>query len=260
MRQQLVKADARAAAIASRQHGVITAEQLAWVGLSPSAISRRVAAGRLFRVYRGVYAVGHPGLSAKGRYKAATLACGEGCALSHRSAGALWEMIAPADGPVHVTVPVAGGRAIREGIRIHRSPSLVARFVTVRDNIPVTRPRRTLEDLRSELDEGELRNALRRGEFLRLPLDGFSLTGNATESELERIFLALCRRFRIQTPETQVRIDRYRVDFLWRAEKLIVETDGYRYHRGSVAFEDDRAETTAWPSSATRCAGSRIDR
>jgi very-short-patch-repair endonuclease len=36
------------------------------------------------------------------------------------------------------------------------------------------------------------------------------------------------------------RIGRLEVDFLWLDEKVIVETDGYRYHRGRAAFEDDR--------------------
>ncbi len=29
------------------------------------------------------------------------------------------------------------------------------------------------------------------------------------------------------------------VDFLWPKQRVVVETDGYRYHRGSQAFEDD---------------------
>jgi very-short-patch-repair endonuclease len=37
-----------------------------------------------------------------------------------------------------------------------------------------------------------------------------------------------------------VRVGPLLVDFLWRDRRLIVETDGYRYHRGPVAFEDDR--------------------
>jgi len=37
-----------------------------------------------------------------------------------------------------------------------------------------------------------------------------------------------------------VRIDSFLVDFLWRDRRLVVETDGYRYHRGRAAFEDDR--------------------
>jgi predicted transcriptional regulator of viral defense system len=74
--------------IAARQHGVVTQAQLLASGLSPSGISRRVAAGRLTRIHRGVYAVGHPGLSQHGRWVAAVLACGEGAVLSHRSAAA----------------------------------------------------------------------------------------------------------------------------------------------------------------------------
>jgi very-short-patch-repair endonuclease len=35
------------------------------------------------------------------------------------------------------------------------------------------------------------------------------------------------------------RIGEYVVDFLWRASGLIVETDGYRYHRGRHTFEHD---------------------
>ena len=38
-----------------------------------------------------------------------------------------------------------------------------------------------------------------------------------------------------------MRVAGFEVDFLWRRQKLIVETDGYRYHRGSVAFERDHA-------------------
>jgi very-short-patch-repair endonuclease len=31
------------------------------------------------------------------------------------------------------------------------------------------------------------------------------------------------------------------VDFVWRRQRVIVETDSWRYHRGRVAFENDRA-------------------
>jgi hypothetical protein len=113
--------------------------------------------------------------------------------------------------------------------------------LTRRDNIPVTRPRRTLEDLRTELDQADLRDALRRAEVLGLPLDGFTLVDDPADSELERLFLALCRRFRIPKPETQGADRPVPSRLLWRSARLVVETDGYRYHRGSVAFEQDRA-------------------
>ncbi|HEY2335514.1 MAG TPA: DUF559 domain-containing protein [Solirubrobacterales bacterium] len=62
-----------------------------------------------------------------------------------------------------------------------------------------------------------------------------------TRSDLEHDFLRLCRRHRLPAPEVNVRIGAHLVDFLWRDRRLIVETDGYRYHRGRQAFEDDRA-------------------
>jgi very-short-patch-repair endonuclease len=69
---------------------------------------------------------------------------------------------------------------------------------------------------------------------------GLDEASEPTRSELEHLFLRLCERHGIPKPEVNVRIGPDEVDFLWRAERLIVETDGYRYHRGSQAFEDDR--------------------
>lgn len=64
--------------------------------------------------------------------------------------------------------------------------------------------------------------------------------GDRTRSELERLFLRLCRLHRVPVPEVNVRVGPFLVDFLWRDRRLVVETDGYRYHRGWHAFEDDR--------------------
>jgi very-short-patch-repair endonuclease len=80
---------------------------------------------------------------------------------------------------------------------------------------------------------------VRQAEVLELTLD--SAVGDQTRSELEHLFLRLCRRHRLPMPEVNVRVGGRIVDFLWRDRRLIVETDGYRYHRGRVAFEDDRA-------------------
>jgi len=62
-----------------------------------------------------------------------------------------------------------------------------------------------------------------------------------SRSDLERDFLRLCRRSRLPLPEVNVRIGSYLVDFLWRERRLVVETDGYLYHRGKAAFQDDRS-------------------
>ena len=64
---------------------------------------------------------------------------------------------------------------------------------------------------------------------------------DATRSELESLFLKLCRQHRLPAPEVNVRIAGILIDFVWRKRQLVVETDGYRYHRGRISFEDDRA-------------------
>ena len=74
--------------------------------------------------------------------------------------------------------------------------------------------------------------------MLGLPT-GLDRPSEPTRSELEHLFLRLCRRHRLPAPEVNVRIGSREVDFLWREQRLIVETDGYRYHRGATAFEDD---------------------
>ena len=230
--------DGAVARIASRQHGVITFEQLLRAGLSQSGIDRRVHAGRLHRLHRGVYAVGHVGLSPNGRWLAAVLACGEGAVLSYTSAAGLWRMREGGLDPIHVTVPGGGSRARRDGLRIHRS-SFLAGEGTIQANIPVTRPARTLTDIRRMLTPAEYREALRRAEFRKLPIGEHHPDG--TRSELERRLLAVCRRHRIPMPQVNAAVSRFTCDFVWPDQRLIVEVDGWDAHSGSVAFEEDRA-------------------
>ena len=78
---------------------------------------------------------------------AAVLAGGPGTALSHLSAAYLWRMLDPKPGPIHITVPTPGGRAGAPGLVIHRA-TLLPSQTTHRARIPVTRPARTLSDLR----------------------------------------------------------------------------------------------------------------
>jgi predicted transcriptional regulator of viral defense system len=95
------------ARLAARQHGVISVGQLIAAGLTYEAIRRRVRAGRLHRVFRGVYAVGHRSLTFQGWWMAAVLACGEGAVLSHLSAAMHWGLLKARRGPIDVTVPTA---------------------------------------------------------------------------------------------------------------------------------------------------------
>ena len=207
--------------------------------MSRAGVTRRVESGRLHRVHRGVYAVGHAGISQHRRWMAATLACGEGAAISHRSAAELWGLLKPSPGPVDVSVPGDGGRARRLGIHLHRRASLPPRWITWRLGIPVTTPAQTIADLRAAVPGWELRKAIRQADVLGLPL-GEDVRRDRTRSDLERDFLRICKRQRLPYPEINVRVGPYLVDFLWRERRLAVETDGYGYHRGRQAFRDDR--------------------
>jgi very-short-patch-repair endonuclease len=174
------------------------------------------------------------------RWMAAVLACGGRAALSHRSAAAYWAILPTVTGRVEVSVPTRGGRATRVGIRLHRSRSLTSEVVVRPKGIPVTTPARTIVDLRQVTSMWQWRRAVRQAEIrgLKLKLD---METDRTRSDLERDFLQLCHRHDIPAPEVNVKVGRWTVDFLWRRERVAVETDYYDYHRGRVAFQDDRA-------------------
>ncbi len=231
--------DRSVADTARRQYGAISIQQLHEAGLSDDAVLGRRRTGRLHQLHRGVYAVGHVAPSNERRWIAAVLALGEAALLSHRSAAALWGLLSPDDGPVHVSLAGRGGRAQRQGIRVHRPVSLEAHEITRRHGIPVTSPARTLADLRRSISKRESRRAIRQAEFLGLAIDP-ALEPDRTRSELERRFLRLCRRHRLPMPAANLRVGPFTVDFCWVDQRLIVETDGYTSHRGRAAFEDDR--------------------
>jgi very-short-patch-repair endonuclease len=168
---------------------------------------------------------------------AAVLACGEGAVLSHRSAAQLFTLLPAAVETVHVTVPFER-RPRHGGIAVHRSRTLTPDAATARDGIPATKPWRTIQDLRRTEAPGVVRDAIRQADFHGFPLRNIST--DRTRSELERMFLALCRRFGLPTPEVNVRVGRHLIDFLFRQQQLAVEVDGWKGHRGRQAFEDDR--------------------
>jgi very-short-patch-repair endonuclease len=258
---KVVTPDRAIAEIAARQRGVVSLAQIRRLGLTDDAVRARTLAGRLHRVHRGVYAVGHSGLPWEGWCVAAVLAVGGGpvaderevlarwgAAISHRSAAIVWGLLSPQEDLWDVVIRRDGGRRGRAGIRVHSSRTLRVTDVTLRHGIPVTTPARTIADLRrasaagrpGALSPRDLRRTIRQAEVAGLPL-GEAHGSDRTRSDLERDFLELCRRHRLPPPEVNVRVGRHLVDFLWPAPRLIVETDSYLYHRGQIAFQDDRA-------------------
>lgn len=240
MRGKVAQPDEVIARLASTQHGVVTRRQILGTGIDRGGIDRRVRAGRLYVLHRGVYAVGHWADSWQRRWIAAVLACDDGAMLSHRSAAALWGLLRPHEGAVEVSTAARSGRARRDGIRLHRLVSLAGETATRRHNIPVTTVARTIADLRGVVPPPLWRRAVRQAELGGFAL-GEEVETDRTRSDLERAFLRIIRRAGLPAPEVNVRVGRWTVDFLWRVERLAVETDGYRYHRGRIAFEDDHA-------------------
>jgi hypothetical protein len=268
MRRELAN-DRTIARLAEAQHGVVGRRQLLSLGFSVAAVDHRVRAARLRRVHQGVYAAGHRVLTVEGRWMAAVLAAGELAVLSHHSAAAAWDLRRVGAGATHVTVPGWAGRARRSGLRVHRSITLEPHETTRHRGIPITNPVRTLVDLAATLKGRPLEQALDRGEHLRLVdfadltktleahptrsgspslqamLSRYTAGSTFTRSDLEERFLALCDRHDLPRPGTNIRIKGVEVDFVWRDARLIVEVDGYTYHRSPSSFEDDRARDVA---------------
>jgi very-short-patch-repair endonuclease len=259
---QAGEVDRLIARLAASQHGVVSRAQLVAAGVRRAAIHHRLAGGRLHPLHRGVYLVGHPVPPPLAREIAALLACGAAAVLSHLSAAYLWKLLPQCPAAVHVTLASGRGRS-RPGLTIHSTSSLAQDERRTLRGLPLTAPARTLIDLAEMLPAHELEAAVaeaqRRGlvreaelrrqvarhprrhgvPSLRALLDRGD--GPAfTRSEAERRLLTLVRAGGLPAPETNVRIGRYEVDFVWRDSALIVEVDGYRFHSGRDAFERDR--------------------
>ena len=247
----------RVLALAGGQHGVITLAQLITCGLSDSGVRTWVRAGRLHRIHRGVYAVGRRDLSFRGRFMAAVLACGEGAVLSHVAAAALHGFRQWGGRRIDVTVPHASPISL-PGIRVHRHPGLAATDVTEVDRIPVTSVARALLGLATFQREPQLERACDQAATMRLidmrevedllrrsrgqrgvrrfrnVLARGDLGENVPASGLEVRYRDLCAAAGLPKPE----INRYlllgdeyhKVDFLWRKERVVIETDSERYH------------------------------
>jgi very-short-patch-repair endonuclease len=249
--------------VARRQHGVVSRAQLIALGFRPDAIKHRLRRGRLHPVHRGVYAVGRPELTQHGRWMAAVLSCGSGALLSHSSAAALWGIAKQRGSAIHVTVPVHSRRRSSPGVTVHRRTELRA---TAREGIPTTTPIDTLVDLATRTTRDQLEAAVNEAdkhdlvdpEALRAAVDQLRRAGakrlrdvldrrtfTLTASELERRFLPIARRAGLPLPETGATVNGFDVDFLWPDLRLVVETDGLRYHRTPAQQARDRLRDQA---------------
>jgi hypothetical protein len=254
------------AELASRQHGIVARSQVVGLGVAGNTVDRWLRSGRLHRVHRGVYAVGHTAITMRGRWMAAVLASGEGAVLSHRSATALFGIWGSGTGEIHVTVP-RKSRSQRS-IRRHFS-NLPDDEREVVEGIPVTSAARAVLDLAGDKGEAAAEAALREMEYLGIygdvslpallaryprhkgaPICCEALDrvrddpGGRLRSPLEELFLPFLDAYRIPRPRLNAWLaigdDSYQVDCLWPDAGLIAELDGFQSHGTNRAFRKDR--------------------
>lgn len=267
----LHSASARAWARTREQHGVITRGQLLAAGFTAEAIRHRLRAGRIHRLWRGVYVVGRPDLTRKGWWMAAVLACGEGALLSHGNAAAHYGILDEPAGPIHVSVPLSARRR-RAGIAVHPR-SLMDSDRAKREGIPLTSVVTTITDLAAFTRRGPLEGLINQADILglttppdlRAALDEMPpragkkglretldlRTFRFTRSQLERRFIPLALSAGLSRPETCVEVNGFEVDFYWRDLDLVVEADSLTYHRTPQQQATDRLRDQAHAGTET---------
>lgn len=237
----------------------MTVPQLLEAGLNQRTITRWVKSGKLIRVYRGVYAVGHLQANPINAAHAALLAAGDRSGLAGACALVMWGIWRR--WPARLEVVTAGERR-PSGIAVSHSKTLLKRDIRLVQGLRVTSPARTMLDtaerlsdtqrtravndlrLRNLLSLDELADVIRRNPTHRAvtllePLLELAQP-EPTRSVLEDRFLPLLRRHGLPTPQINVHVCGHRVDAYFEEQRLIVELDGWSTHRSRDRFVDDR--------------------
>src|SRR5947209_9037064 len=147
-------------------HGLARRDRVLELGVHPSSIDRRRAAGEWTSVFPGIYRHEAAPITSYQQLLAAVWAGGPAAVASHRSAAWLWGMLdAPPSHP-EITVPKGGGRRL-QGVIVHQSRDL-GYAISTRQRVPVTNPLRTLVELGRVGDASLLENALDRARATKL--------------------------------------------------------------------------------------------
>lgn len=231
--------------------GLLTTQELLDRGFKKKDIDALVKWAWLIRLHRGVYFVSAPDVLSR----AALLVAGEHAELCLVSALAHLDLRPRVLGPVHVNRAAAGGPAERGGrVKIHRARVPDDDITEIR-GLRTTTPTRTLLDVAARQPRYGLLRALEQAERLRLhvdrsrlesnvsltqPLELFDHYGACTRSDAEAMFLFICEDHQIARPRVNQQLQGREADFHWPEEHLVVEVDGYEFHDGRPAFQEDR--------------------
>lgn len=259
------------AALATRQHGVVSRAQLRGLGLSDGVIDYRLNAGLLQPLFRGVFAVGHRAISRQSLMLAAVLACGDGTVVSHVTAAELLGLWDRRSVLIDVTSPGRSGRGI-QGICWHSAVGLAPGEVTTHAEVPCTSVSRTLIDMAGRFGEKTVRRLVEQAAVMRaLDVDAIDRAlarrrrrgapmlrrilapwrrrtagqrRDRLRSRLEAQMLALSLEAGVAPPRCNVKTEidgkRCEFDFFWEEMRIVVETDGEETHGTPNAFQEDR--------------------
>ncbi|HJS94452.1 MAG TPA: DUF559 domain-containing protein [Solirubrobacteraceae bacterium] len=247
------------ARVAARQDNVVTHDQLFAAGLGRGAIARRLEAGVMQSMHRGVYLLGAAPPTLMARARAAVMACGEGAVVSHRSAAELLGLLPETDREIDVTV-VGRNPGFHAGVRLHRPRGLAGHDVTEMRGIPVTTVARIIADLAATEPMNEVEHAFQEAQYRRIVTPDAvarvvdreprrrgapvirALLDNPgmTRSERERALRKLIAQAQLPKPLTNVRVHGHLVDAYWPEHGLVLEFDGWQAHGHRSAFEIDR--------------------
>lgn len=269
-------ADEAVARLAAANHGVFGIDDARNAGLSARQIDRRVG-GRWHLIHEGVYRVAGAPVTWRGELRAALLAAGDGAAISHRAAAALYQLPGGRAGAIELTCP-RWTRTRRPEIVVHERRRVDERDTHVVDGLTVTRPELLLLDLAwlhpterfleilvqaarrrrlityasaRETFDRHARRGLRGVAVLREVFDLWDPTQRATESEMETALRALLRELGLPQPVTQfVVTDQYgrfvaRTDLGWPEQRVTLEYDSKQEHSDEFQLQEDARRRNA---------------
>lgn len=262
-----MRRDGELGLLARRQWGVVTRSQIAALGGDHRWIGTRLRNGLWSETLPGVLRATSAPECWLMRANEALLWLGRGAVLSHRSAAFALGLTRKEPNCIEALIPA--DRCVRSMIvRVRRTTCLPSRDVTERLGLRVTNLPRTLLDLARDKDLDELlhaavfrsrqnlswlkkrvrEDARGRAGMSRLRELVEALSGEEADADslLEAQLMRLLRRAGLRCVHHYNLVDEEgrfvcEADFVFPAQRLIVQTDGWAYHWNRAAF-DTRAD------------------
>jgi len=221
--------------------------------------------------YEGVFRIAGTPDTWHGRLYAAAMASGRSGTISHRGAGAIYELAGGTRDLIEVSC-LRWKRARHPGLVVHESRRLPDCDVTTVDGIPVTTPERTILDLAScfpseryleyvvqaarrkklvtyestrSMFDRHARRGLKGVRALRVVLDSWDPASRPTESEMETRLVQVLRDHGCPEPVTQFEVRDAAGELVARTDaalpqwRIVIEYDSKQEHSDEFQISND---------------------